>query len=423
MGKAARLGAASPSTPRGPLPKETAFGLLQAGPDPRHPQPAPDLPTIDERLSDLLAKDAREEIAQYRWEVPLLVGGVYSYLDRSAAKLIFSAALTDAMAVVRHVDELDGRSAALRARTLFEHLLNLCDVIESPTNTGKRYLDHRWVVQALRAKRRDHLQVLAKGEARRETRRLDALAKKARRPLRKAVEAYGKGYPIGWAAGSVKTRADAYGLKDDYDGYALLSAAIHGSSGSLDGVVRRIHGEVVHRTGHDLELSATAWWEGLAWFYQLVDRIQRRWPNWAAEQIRQATANLLWLWPQVRTVLHEQDEKIWPDTPPPPPSVGVVIYPTRVRWFYYRPVDDVVIPVDPPDPLPGDLSARIEAIRHLVSSFEEGVYAQRSPLIPLPGVHLPPRAGAGFMPASGLHPSSEDQWRRFVRALCKKEES
>ncbi|MGN7730980.1 DUF5677 domain-containing protein [Cellulosimicrobium sp. 22598] len=400
-------------------PRDSAFGRLFSGPDPRVPSEAPEPSTIDIHLSDLLPAAVREEVERYRWEVPLIVGGVFRHLDPGAPPLIFSAAMTDALAVIRHVDEFDGRSAALRARTLFEHLLNLCDVIESTTNTSKRYMDHRWAVQKLRAKRRDHLQVLARGEARRETRRLDDLAQAARRPLRRAVEAYGERYEFGWAQGSVRQRAKGYGLLDDYDGYSLLSAAIHGSSGSLDGVVRRIDGAIVHRTGHDLELAATAWWEGLAWFYQLMDKIVQRWPNGEAEEIRGATGNLLLDWQKIRDALREQDAKIWPTTAPPGPAIAVVIHPSRVRWFYYRPVDDVVMPVDPPDPIPPRTAARIDIARKLMATFEGGVYAQRPPLIPMPDLRLSPAPGVLASPAAGFWPASTEQWHRFCAELDK----
>lgn len=401
--------------------RDSAFGKLFAGPDPHAPTPAPDLPTIDGRLTDLLPDELSDEVERYRWEIPLIVGGVFRHLDDGAPKLIFSAAATDALAVIRHVDEFDGRSAALRARTLFEHLLNLCDVIESATNTGKRYMDHRWAVRKLRAKRRDHLQVLARGEARRETRRLDDLARAARKPLRRAVAAYGERYEFGWAEGSVRRRAITYNLLDDYDGYSLLSAAIHGSSGSLDGVVRRINGAVVHRTGHDLELAATAWWEGLSWFYELMDRIAQRWPNGEAEEIRGATGNLLLDWQRVRDALREQDAKIWPDTAPPGPAIAVVIYPTRVRWFYYRPVDDVVMPLDQPEPVPPHAAARIEIAKQLMTSFEDGVYAKRPPLIPMPGLRMSPSPGVLASPAAGLWPTSTEQWQRFCAELDRHE--
>lgn len=395
-----------------PKPVNTSFGILD-----RQAQAVPEAPSFDDRLSELLKDELRHTIEAYRYELPRLAGGVYKHVDDEAAQLIFTAAVNDAQAVVRHVDEFDGRSAALRARTLFEHLLNLCDVMDSATNTGERYLQHRWVVQDLEARRRDHLQVIQPERVQQETRRLDALARKARAPLSRAIAAYSRDYLRGWAAGPVRRRAELYGLEDAYDGYRLLSAAVHGASGSLGGVTRRIDGQAVHRTGNDLQLSSVAWWEGLVWFYELLKRLDERWPNGEAKEMAEGTATLLWAWPTVRTALRRQDEKIWPKTAPPVPGVGVVIHPRRERWYYYRPDQDVVIPIDTPDPLPTGLPERIQAARDLLARFEGGAYVDRPPLIPVSGILEGPRTGTVELPAAGFRPESTPQWHRFMQAL------
>jgi hypothetical protein len=278
--------------------RETAFGKLVRGPDPELPPSEPELPTLDVHLVDLVASDIGAEVENYLLQIPLFASGIHSHLPSGAVPLIFSAATTDALAVVRHSNELDGRSAALRARTLFEHLINLYDVCDSATNTGRRYMDHKWAVQHLASTRRDHLQVLRPADKRREGKRLDALAKSSHRPLQRALAKYGPRFRAGWAEGSVKDRAKAHGFFTEYDGYALLSAAIHGSSGSLTGVVRRIDNQVVHRTGHDLELAGLAWWEGISFYYMLMRRINQDFSCWESQQVLQATANLLWAWPR-----------------------------------------------------------------------------------------------------------------------------
>jgi hypothetical protein len=94
-----------------------------------------------------------------------------------------------------------------------------------------------------------------------------------------------------------------------------------------------------------------------------------------------------------------------------------VVFPNRVRWYYYRPADDVVIAASEPESeLPG-FEQNVAAVRRVMQSFESGIYQERSPLIPIPGTRVVPRPDAKFAAAAGLWPRSPEEWQRFCRAL------
>lgn len=356
-----------------------------------------------------LPLELREDIEDYVVLVGIRAGGLYSKLDNHAQKLILTAAVNDVLAVVNRVRDLDGRSAAHAARALFEHLINLHDVCDSPDNTAERYESHAYVVQDRVANHRVALELLSARARSLETRRLDKLARKARRPLAEALAKYGSGFKRQWAEGTLLDRATRYDLQDGYDGYRILSAVIHGSSGAMAGVTREIDDQVVHRTGPDLDLAATAWVEGLTAFYQIAQKLFDLTDAWEAEEIRDRTGNLLLGWEALRRELARVDRRMWPNHAPMGPVAVVAFYPGgKRRWYYYSPVEQVVVLAEDPHEEP-DLSE----IETTLADYRPELFNGRPLTAICPEVEVVPRKGQQPVPAESIlvpggHPARQN---------------
>ncbi|MFJ4044146.1 DUF5677 domain-containing protein [Microbacterium sp. NPDC089987] len=349
-------------------------------------------------LFALLPEAVSEDAAA--WTETLLGGpaGLYPSLSSDASRLILTATVNDAVSLISHVDHLDGRSAAHCARALFEHLINAQDVEATPANE-QRYMDHRAVTQERVSQRRWYLPLLDPVARRKETARLDKLGRGMERTVRRLVASYGSGFRRSWAEQNLKDRADKHGFGADYDGYRILSSVIHGSSGSMAGVVREINGARVHRTGPDLDLAATAYVEGMRSAYQYFDRMFIATARPEAAALRDGAERLLAHTGHVRDGLARIDRMLWPAYPSPPPAALLAFYRGgRERWFVYYPQTQTVMRADKPNT---DASLLDEVRRR---AREAGwVNPDGRPItVIVPGVAVTPRIGAQAVPAGSI---------------------
>jgi hypothetical protein len=187
-------------------------------------------------------------------------------------------------------------------------------------------------------------------------------------------------------------------LEDGYEGYRILSAVIHGSSGAMAGITRTIDGQVVHRTGPDLDLAATAWFEGLVSFYNVAAKVTDVTDAWEAEEMHGRTGNLILLWPQVRAALQRIDRRLWPELPPPGPQAVVAFYPNGVRkWYYYSPSEETLVLADPPGVEP-DLSTMAEK----VATYPFDAFNGRPLTAVCVGVRVRPQPGHQPFPSAAI---------------------
>ena len=368
---------------------------------------------VPESLWAVLDGDLEEEVAAWSVAVRMCAGAFYADLSGHAEARILTAAVNDVIALVRHVDRFDGRSAAHAARALFEHLINMCDVHSSGVNTAERYAAHRHVTEDQVSRRRWYLRLLDPKARRREGDRLARLGKRAATPLAAALATYGPSFARGWAQGSLRDRADAYDLGEGYEGYRILSGVIHGSSGALAGVVKSVHGFDVHRIGYDLDLAATAYAEGLLSFYNFADHLVQATGRPEAEEIKGRTGNLLLRLQEVREALRRVDLTLWPTAPPPPPIAVVALYPSgRRRWYLYDPGDESIIVADPPNQPPDEAQARaVVEIEARAIGYDAAAWGGRPLTVMVEGVRVTPRRGARPSPAASVlvppgHPAS-----------------
>lgn len=363
-------------------------------------------------LSDALPKAVAKEIAVWSYAIPLAGGSLYQHLASTASKYILTGAINDAVALVLHVDRLDGRSAAHAARALFEHLVNFYDVLDGIEEASDRYLDHRHITADRVAHHRWYLAELDKKSAKREQNRLDGLANRTRKPLAEAVAKYGKAFQRSWAAGTLRDRADAHGLSEGYEGYRILSSVIHGSSGAMAGIVKSIDGQPVHRIGPDIDLAATAFAEGLVSFYRIADRLRVVAPVTEAEEVLGRTGNLINNLQQIRETLRRLDKQTWPRHASPATVTVAGIWPNgKVRWYLHDLREESMVLADLLDPEP-DLTELIKK----AAAYDADAFGGRPMSVACSAVRATARQDAPWVPAASIlippgHPATRHYGR------------
>jgi hypothetical protein len=381
--------------------KATAFGLVEpktwqsadrVGHELRDPFDAD-----PGRLWDSLDLKTRQEIFDWREAVALHSGRLLDHLPNEASKLILTAATNDVLTLVTHVNQLDGRSAAHSARALFEHLVNFLDV-QSTVDAAERYEAHRHVTEEQISRRRWYLQYLDKKARKRESGRLKGLANRSKQPLAQAIAQYGPRFRLGWAAGTLRDRADAHDLAEDYDGYRILSGVIHGSSGAMAGIVKTIRGRVVHRIGPDLDLAASAYAEGLMNYYQLAKALVAATNLPEADELYGRTGNLILALPTVRETLRRIDAKMWPAAPAPATFAVVALYKSgRQRWFIHDLREETLTLAEPPDD-PPDLSIPLADLEY----YDPEQFGGRPMSTVFPHISLVPHPNTTRVPAASI---------------------
>ncbi|MDF0515566.1 DUF5677 domain-containing protein [Agromyces sp. H3Y2-19a] len=351
-------------------------------------------------LFETLSSDVATDVTTWRQLLQLAPAALYPVLGSDASRLIMTAVINDIVALVAHVDRCDGRSAAHCARALFEHLINALDIESSATNTPQRYVDHRVVTQEQVSRHRWYLPLLKKVARKKETARLDKLGRGMARSVEEVVGAYGSGFRRGWADGTLKNRADAHGRGEHYDGYRILSAVIHGSSGAMAGIVRDVKGVPVHRIGMDLDLAATAYIEGLRSAREYFTHLATITDRPEAEQMRENTMRLLGHAEAVRAGLARIDRQLWPTEPLPPPMTVLAIHPGgRERWWIYYPQTETMVRAQEPDePLPPE----VDTVRERVRSKDVRGVEGRPVTVIVDAVNVKPIQSARPIPAGSI---------------------
>jgi hypothetical protein len=186
---------------------------------------------------------------------------------------ILNQALNDALDLIFDCVHGRGRSAVRTARTLFELLVALDDVLANP-DMDARFSRHAEVggvlfgslwreANALPAPQSNELQV-----------RLRRLREDSQPQFDAAVADYGPRYPRDWAGQSLKDRADAQWAADYEAFYRWSSTEGHGTTAVQHGHWRPIGGAPVYRLGPALAACPTALAHGLDYFDLLLERFE-----------------------------------------------------------------------------------------------------------------------------------------------------
>lgn len=368
---------------------------IPADDHPMHPSPP-------ENLLESLSDDARLDFSNWMHFLRSDTGLILKLLPNEASKVVFTAAANDSLALIRHVNNFDGRSAAHSARSLFEHSVNFLDVV-ADHSAAERYLRHRAVTIKETAENDWWIELLPISVRRKEVERLKKLGKRNCRDYRKAIADYGSSFSRGWASASLRQRAEVHDLDELYRGYKILSAVIHGNNGSMIGLIRPIAGVPTHRIGPDLDILPTAIAEGLMSLSILTDRLAEVIKCTEAEDLAVLSARLLTRVGAVNAVAAQESKRMWPKEPLESLHALAAIYPSgEVRWYQHNEFEGSVVRADPVDGVP-PMQDLIDVIR------EAGVYSRlkRPVLVSCFETRVSARRNARRVPASALEGDNE----------------
>ncbi|MGR6998719.1 PIN domain-containing protein [Yinghuangia aomiensis] len=200
-----------------------------------------DLPST-ERLGFALGSEVREVITAHLKDVhPALsrvtdelmtwVRGTVGHIRNEAAVALVNHAVNDFQDLADALMQGEGRNAARVTRSLFEHLVNLCEVSATP-DSARRYVAHKAVSAQILSRMTRGLSYLKGSALKAEAHRLRKLRNASASDYTAALGAYGSGFRRNWAADNLRDRATRFGYGADYDTYSFLSQVAHGSHGA-----------------------------------------------------------------------------------------------------------------------------------------------------------------------------------------------
>lgn len=355
---------------------------------------------VAQHLDAYLPEDVAEQLAQATPLLMLNASPLYYAVGEGAVSMVLTAATNDVVALLRHVNHLDGRSAAHSARTLFEHAVTIFDLYEAGgPNTPQRYEAHQNMTRRYVSQSRWWLTLLPGKQRRREEVRLDRMRREADAALA-STPFMDNEFRRQWHKGNVFGRATRHGLASGYDGYRILSAVIHGSAGGLGGVMRQIDGAHVHRVGMDLDLAAMAYAEGLWSWREFATKLYKETGRDEASVLGRVADDLLTCLPEVRTTLAAIDKRLWPKIAPARPIAMAAVYGQgrKVRWYLRDDQTGSAIRAHPPkEDLPG-----LDTVLEQAKTYDQAAFGGRPLTALFEGVALTPVPGAKPIPLTQI---------------------
>ncbi|MFF9117256.1 DUF5677 domain-containing protein [Streptomyces massasporeus] len=280
-------------------------------------------------------------------ELHVITRVFFTETANKAAAIVGNHAFNDFDGLVDALLSGDGRGAARISRSLYEHLVNYCEVMSS-TIAAERYMAHSAVTAELLGNLTHGLPHLKGVEQKRERSRLAKLKRDCMSDLKSAILKFGTAFRRDWSSSNLYDRASKHGYGDKYDIYRLLSHVTHGSCGGVMGNYSAIAGLNVHRTGPSLGLAALSYLEGLTFFRDFIKEIGAR-QGVETRQLLASLNSLIAYWPTYRLALRVIDRRLWPSSPPPSPTPIMALYPNgRIRWFYWEPTLNMMKAANPP---------------------------------------------------------------------------
>ncbi|MGW7333043.1 DUF5677 domain-containing protein [Streptomyces sp. NPDC054840] len=271
----------------------------------------------------------------------------FTNTENKAGQIIANHALNDFRSLLDRLYDGEGRDAARASRSLYEHLVNYCEVM-SDDDSAERYLAHRAVTAELLGELSNGLGLLKGSDLKSERSRLYKMKRDSVNELKSALALYGPRFRRDWAKRNLRERAIAHGYGSQYDVYKVLSQVTHGSAGGVLGTFGDVMGAKVHRTGPSLDLAVLAYLEGISFFRDFISEVHDR----SALDCREALSEInraISIWPAYRYALKAVDRALWPVKPPLGPVALIAMYPSgKIRWFCYDPqIKKVKIAIPP----------------------------------------------------------------------------
>ncbi|UUU37498.1 DUF5677 domain-containing protein [Streptomyces sp. NBC_00162] len=287
-------------------------------------------------------------MTQMQDELNVVIRIFFTQEGNKAALIIGNHAWNDFHSLLDRLFEGEGRDAARASRSLYEHLVNYCEVMSS-ADSAERYLAHRAVTADLLGSLTRGVPLLKGAEHKRERTRLARIKRDGAAHLRTVIARYGSNFKRGWGARNLRDMATAHGYGSGYDVYRLLSQVTHGSAGGVLGTYADITGLSVHRTGPSFDLAVLSYLEGISFFRDFVREVEKR-SSVNCSEVVAALNRVIACWPVYRNSLQSLDRTLWPKKPPPGPVALLAMYPSGgMRWFYWDPVMKMVKLAIPPE--------------------------------------------------------------------------
>lgn len=285
---------------------------------------------IPDRLHELTGGVVSEALRTLTDSLTVLFTSIH--VQNAPSNKILTQAFNDAVDLCSEVESGRGRPAALLARVLFEHLVNYCTV-ESDQGAAARYLASEAIGRDLMIQNLEWLSDnydLPSAAPDSETR--GAAAKQ----LADALETHGSNLKRGTFTKNLRSRAEEAGYGDDYDGYRLLSQAVHGTAGGAEGLsVLYSKSPTVHRLGPALLLAPIAYRWGFQWMQAFLTELSRNRSDLATSDVLHAIRDVLSKTPDYFSAVSKLNQEVQPRALPRDPGVAAlaIVRKGSVKWY------------------------------------------------------------------------------------------
>lgn len=286
------------------------------------------------KLSELSGGEVDEALSAFTDAVIVLFTSVH--FKGSPSNRILTQAFNDVVDLASDIRSGRGRPTALLARALFEHLVNYCSV-EKDQEVAARYLASEAVAVDLMFNNLEWLSTHFDLPSALPDPELRAVAS-AR--LASVIQEYGNQIRSRTFTQNLFVRARDVGYGEDYEGYQLLSQAVHGSAGGAEGLsVDYEDAPIVHRLGPSLRLAPLAYRWGFSWFRGLLAELSKRRPELQTSDALDTLDNVLEVTADYFLASQQLDKDLQPKNQPRDPRVlGLIVIRQRgPKWYAFYP--------------------------------------------------------------------------------------
>ncbi|MFB9594038.1 DUF5677 domain-containing protein [Streptomyces racemochromogenes] len=345
-------------------------------------------------------------------ELNIVIRTFFTEEENRAALIIGNHAFNDFQSLLDRLFEGEGRDASRATRSLYEHLVNYCEV-KSNQESADRYLAHWAVTAELLGNLTRGIHLLKGAEHKKERTRLSRMRRDGAADLKAAIAKYSSRFKKDWSKRNLHDRAESHGYVTGYDVYRMLSQVTHGSAGGVLGTYADVTGRTVHRTGPSFDLAILAYLEGISFFRDFVREVEKR-SSVNCSELVAALNKVISCWPLYRQSLQSLDRTLWPKTPPPGPVALLAMYPSgKMRWFYWDPIMKMMKLALPPDGADWMESQALEYLRS--DNVHEGLVEKGKPYtVQINSVVVAPKPGTDWVKASAIFSSEPVQIPAWV---------
>ncbi|MEW6872696.1 DUF5677 domain-containing protein [Trueperella pyogenes] len=205
------------------------------------------------------------QILLFHKNLTLSSRSLYALASHYSVGVVLTQFINDVDTMVMSADRGEGRDVARAARSTFEHLINLSDLISS-SPLQQQYLDHAEVTKFQFARLPPEYQMGLSQNS--------YTIKQLENKVEQLTNKYHSNFERQWHKKSLYKRAEKWGYTTEYDVYRILSSLVHGSAGGILGNEKEIQNHSVLRAGPNYELASFALLSGLRFARLILQRLQ-----------------------------------------------------------------------------------------------------------------------------------------------------